>query len=139
MTFVAEELTQDLANQYTRNLHSRVYVIQDTYAIDRERGIVMLNFGGRGDMPKASGEGPSYYALFWGGQEISVQAWYGLGDCEEMRVMEYDVDWMSIPAGLDIPIGAIEQALKDALQAYWEALYEEPVGIRATFNGVERR
>lgn len=139
MSFVAEELSQELANQYARNLHSHVYVIQGTYAIDRERAIAMLDFGGRGDMPKATGEGPNYYALFWGGQEIAIQAWYGLGDCEEMRVIEYDVDWISVPADLDVPISDIEQAFKDALQVYWEDVYEEPVGIRAAFNEVERR
>lgn len=139
MTFVAEELTQELTDKYTANLQSPVYVIQSTYALDRERNIALLCFGGRGNLPKESGEGPSYYALFWDGLEVSFQAWYKAAPSETSWGKEYDVDVMQVPQALTASLDDIQQAVKDALKAYWEDLYEESMEIHATFNAVVLR
>lgn len=133
MTFVAEELTQELTEKYTADIQSPVYVIQSTYAIDRERNIALLCLGGRGDLPKASGEGPSYYALFWDGLEVPIQAWDDFAS-DGSRVIEYDVGLMDVPSELTVPLDDIKQEFVDALNAYWNAIYRKPVSVRATYS-----
>lgn len=135
MTFVAQELTQQQASEYTSNIRSQVFSLQETFVFDRERNIALLALGGRGNLPKVRGEPPTYYALFWDGQEIDLQAWYSFAPDDVLNV---EVASMLVPGALAMPLVEVEQAFIEALEAYWRKLGGRPVQVRATFDGIER-
>lgn len=135
MTFVAQQLTQELATQYTANIRSEVYSLQETFVIDKDRNVLLLSLGGQGHQPKVRGEPPDYYAMFWNGMEIDLQVWFSYAADNAMCI---EVASMAMPTALTVPMAEIEQTIVDALQTYWEDLGGRPVKVRATFGGVAR-
>lgn len=139
MTFVAQKLTQQLAAPYLAKLRSPVHQIQTVYVIDSERNIAMLDLGGHGDIPKTSGQGPSYYALFWHELEISISTWYQFDSSGGSTVLEYKDAVAEVPAALNVPVEEIRQVFADALHVYWEKLNRRPVPVRVSFDTVVHR
>lgn len=111
------------AQKFINQVRGPIFAPQRTYAADHAERVFLVDLGGKGGLPPAAGEPPSYYNLLWKGQAISLECHYAMSNIPEGALLDMVVESIEVPAVLKDELEVIKTALPDAMAALWSGLY----------------
>lgn len=137
MAFVFEKLDSVEAQKIRNLVRDPVYAFQRGVAIDREREIIFVDLGGKGDQPKERGEYPSYYNLLWKGIPIVFEGYDQLKNVDGVLTVDVEYTKLQIPNELRNFVTEIQRAIVDASNCYWGGLRNKTVVANVQFPIVQ--
>ncbi|MFL6658735.1 MAG: hypothetical protein ACJ8GW_11720 [Massilia sp.] len=137
MPFVVEKITQTEIDPYLHKILRPVYALQAIRIIDRDRDLVLLHLGGRGEYGEHRGEAPTYFNFFWKGATIAFECYISMTQEGDHWSKFFDVRRFRVPSRLEHAIPEVRTAIEEALTTYFIAGYKQPFQVSLQIAAVE--
>jgi hypothetical protein len=133
MAFAYEKVSGSRATEILKQARGPIYTFQMSQVIDKERGLIFVNLGGQGDRPKAQGDSPTYFNLFWKDQVIVFRGYYYGKTKNNIYTFELNIESIYLPISLKEQVSEIKDAIQEAVAVYWGFLKEKPLIVEVQF------
>lgn len=135
MSFTYEQLDNERMDALRKKIpafHS-ILGFSPFQAIDRERDIVYVSLGGKGELPPEAGEPPDFHALFWRGMCVAFEGYETLEVNSGLVQLNIRLTKLRLPSALHGELIAIQDAIKVAMTVYRTGTKGRPVSISIQF------
>ncbi len=128
MTFELERVSQERAHELERMASMTVFYFNRTILIDRERDLIFLDLGGKGDQPKERNEPPNYWCLIYKGESVRLTSRERFERVSDVDYIYAELETFSTPLSLKNQLFEVQETIIEAFASYYS------LGLKRTMS-----